>query len=186
MSVLSSQINIRKYRTGDYENIKKICITTGAEQLKQFKNFLLTSYCDYYIEVEPGNCFVAAAENDNAVGYVLCAQDTLAWSEVFCNDYATRLDEPFKSIASGACDTLLDFNTEYPAHLHIDILPEYQGLRLGTKLIDKLVTHLRQKNIPGLMLSVANDNTGAQHFYEKYGFDVLAQYANETVMGFKL
>lgn len=56
---------------------------------------------------------------------------------------------------------------DYPAHLHIDLLPECQHQGIGSRLIKTLADHLRRQRIKGLMLNVANDNKNALRFYEK-------------------
>ena len=41
------------------------------------------------------------------------------------------------------------FGDEYPAHLHIDLLPETQGQGLGRRLIETLVDALQERACPG-------------------------------------
>lgn len=79
-----------------------------------------------------------------------------------------------------------EFKEQYPAHLHIDLLPECQGKGLGRQLIEKLKEYLRKDNACGLMLDVAADNTGGIAFYKKCGFDVIRENKNESLMGIKL
>ena len=62
---------------------------------------------------------------------------------------------------------------EFPAHLHINILPEFQGLGLGSMLLDVLKKHLIEIGCPGIYLGVGWENTGAIQFYEKTGFKLL-------------
>jgi ribosomal protein S18 acetylase RimI-like enzyme len=147
------------------------------------KEFLLTAFCDYYIEKEPQNCFVVA-DDQKAFGYILCAENSKAWSELFSKEYVGKLSNlSLQQYCEGTIATPLKFADQYPAHLHIDILPDCQRMGIGTKLMDALVSHLRDKNIPGLMFSVARTNVSAQAFYKKYGFAVLEERENEIVMG---
>ena len=71
---------------------------------------------------------------------------------------------------------------EYPAHLHIDLLPQLQGLGCGRKLMEVFFNALRELEVPGLHLGVDSANEGAIKFYEKLGFSVL----KEETWGFKL
>ena len=62
---------------------------------------------------------------------------------------------------------------QYPAELHLDILPEGQGAGLGRALMGALFEDLRGRGLPGVHLGVDPANTGAQAFYERLGFEVL-------------
>ena len=62
----------------------------------------------------------------------------------------------------------IDFS---PAHLHIDILEEYQGKGWGRKLIGRAVEYLRDEaGLDGLFLGMDMRNTDARRFYERLGF----------------
>jgi len=60
---------------------------------------------------------------------------------------------------------------EYPAHLHIDILPECQRQGWGRKLMDVLVEELKGRGAKGVHLGMAGDNVAAGRFYETLGFE---------------
>ena len=70
-------ITIRKYEEKDRENLLRICIETSSlpTETNEDLDFLNLMFNDYYAIVEPGNCFVAADDNDEAVGYILCAEN---------------------------------------------------------------------------------------------------------------
>lgn len=63
-----------------------------------------------------------------------------------------------------------DFLKEYPAHLHIDILPEYQRQGLGRKLMEALWAKLKDDGIPGVHLIMWSKNYEAKKFYLRIGF----------------
>ena len=58
----------------------------------------------------------------------------------------------------------------YPAHLHINLLPEYQGKGFGTLMINSLLDELKEKKVKSIMLLADAENTGAIRFYERNGF----------------
>lgn len=60
---------------------------------------------------------------------------------------------------------------EYPAHLHIDILPAFQSKGLGAKMIERLEEELRGKGVRGVHLVMAAGNEGAERFYKRQGFE---------------
>ncbi|KAF7790851.1 hypothetical protein EIP86_001808 [Pleurotus ostreatoroseus] len=61
-----------------------------------------------------------------------------------------------------------------PAHLHVDILPEYQRQGWGRKLIAEVVRYLKEeKGLDGLWLGMDPRNENARKFYERLGFTVI-------------
>jgi GNAT superfamily N-acetyltransferase len=58
---------------------------------------------------------------------------------------------------------------EYPAHLHIDLLPEYQRKGFGRQLIDMFCEKLRWDEVKGVHLIMAAENLNGM-FYERLGF----------------
>ena len=180
------QVEIRAYGQSDAEQVQSVCLETAGAGLRRFKKFLLGSFCDYYIEAEPGNCFVATDVQDRAVGYILCSEDTKIWKKIFDENYVKRLPPIFRLAARGSGAEAMKFADEYPAHLHIDILPEYQHSGVGTGLMEVLIEHLRQKSVAGVQLTVAKSNVNARAFYQKCGFAILADRPTVVVMGVKL
>lgn len=181
---------IRPYEAKDKENVQFICLNSdGPDEFSEIgRHFLLTTYCDYYTEQEPENCFVATDENDNAVGYILCGENFDKFKEVFMEEYTSRLAHSEFHCSESKKTTLMleKFKEEYPAHLHIDLLPDYHRKGLGTILMDTLCAHLREKGVKGIMLTLWYKNTSACRFYEKYGFEILHNEAPELAYGLKL
>ena len=181
---------IRPYQPKDQENLRHICIETGpasAMQKGRAQTMLLATYCDYYAECEPETCFVIADDGDEAVGYILCAPDYKAYRARFLKDYAPQVKGlPYKIACQGAARMPKRFSKEYPAHLHIDILPDYQRMGLGSQLMDTLTARLREMGIPGVMLGVGAGNVKGRSFYNKYGFQTLMRIPTSVVMGLKL
>lgn len=177
---------IRTYQLKDREQVKKICLNTGADMPSKgeaFDDAMLQSFCYYYIEQEPENCFVAADERDDAVGYVICAADFDTWEQRFNELYlSVTANDIAKIIGRTTIDILRPFSKEYPAHLHIDISPDYQKKGLGKKLIDALIEHLKSRGVRGLLLNVSADNESGIGFYKKYGFTELKRGDVEVVM----
>ncbi len=180
-------MTVRKYEAKDKENLRKICIETSrlpVETEKQ-RQFLCLLYNDYYSEVEPHNCFVVADENDDAVGYVICAENFKEYSKKFCSFYLPEIKELGLSYYIQAVTEMTGhrlFSKKYPAHLHIDILDKCQGQGLGTKLIKELKQHLKAKGINSVMLSCGASNTGAIKFYKKNGFYVVKKLPGSYIM----
>jgi GNAT superfamily N-acetyltransferase len=62
---------------------------------------------------------------------------------------------------------------EYPAHLHIDLLPGFQGNGYGRKLIDAFCASAADA-AAGVHVCVVSENTPALAFYERLGFRAIA------------
>ena len=180
--------SIRNYNPKDSEDIKRICIETanGIFRKKMFERPLLDVYCRYYIEQEPESCFVVVDENDNAKGYILCAKNYEKYRKNFKEKYLKQKNPVTFFLGKFAMDEMRGVSKEYPAHLHIDLLPECQGQGFGRKMIELLISHLREQSTPGVMLDVGIDNVGAQVFYEKCGFEVLHVGKYDVLMGMKI
>lgn len=180
---------IREYKQCDAEAIKNICIAVGNEQFKT--NKLLQKACtrvfvEYYINEEPENCFVAVDSEDRPVGYILSTADFDKWVTLFRKKYLRGLNPLTKMLGEGSIKGLEAHAREYPAHLHIDILPDYQGCGIGRTLLEALTTCLRQKGIEGIQLNVAADNSGAISYYEKMGFNLLEKNEQVLTYGMRL
>lgn len=70
---------------------------------------------------------------------------------------------------------LIEQIDEYPAHLHIDLLPEAQRRGAGRALIETMADDLVQRAVPGVHLVAVTANAGAQAFYPRVGFAPIAQ-----------
>lgn len=183
-------VSIRKYRTDDFEDVRHICIATSEMKTDTDKerDFILTLFCDYYIEVEPQNCFVAVNEDDKVIGYILCSEDYEKFAPKLKSDYIIKFKtDIFKKISSKAgLFFYIVYKKKYPAHLHIDILEEYQRMGIGHLLMNSLLEHLKNNNINGIMLTVSSKNKKGMSFYKKYGFKQEINIFGGAVMGLNL
>jgi ribosomal protein S18 acetylase RimI-like enzyme len=74
----------------------------------------------------------------------------------------------------------------YPAHLHIDLLERTRGQGLGRVLIERLLSDLRARGVPGVHLGVDGTNTNGIGFYEHLGFREVAREPGGLIMGLRL
>lgn len=184
-------MTVRPYKASDCEAVRYICLNSDepCTLSKNGKNFILNTYCNYYIEKEPANCFVAEDENGKAIGYILCAENFDKFQSCFLNEYLTRLKKyEFRRRKSAlrSIESHRKYKDEYPAHLHIDILPDYQHMGLGRKLMEALCSHLDTKGVNGVMLTVWIHNENAKKFYEKLGFSLIETKKTSVVYALKL
>lgn len=174
---------IRNYASFDKKAVESICLTESTGNL-DMDEAILTTFCYYYIDNEPDNCLVVVNSLNKSVGYIFCAADYCKWRarfyELYLNDSANPIT---RTMSESTMNALAPFANEYPAHLHIELLPECQGQHLGSQLIQELIAHLKSKGISGLMLDVAKNNTHAQYFYHQNGFHILSSSEQECTMG---
>ena len=75
---------------------------------------------------------------------------------------------------------------QYPAHLHIDLLPRVQGQGWGRELMQTFWQHLRDQRVTGVHLGVSAKNMGGIAFYQKLGFKMLRDHSSWQVYGLLL
>lgn len=185
---------IRPFEEKDKENVRFVCLNSEGpcKMTPDEKHYILTTYCNYYIEQEGRNCFVAVDDDDNAIAYIICTENYDAYRKIFLEEYVPRLDEELvvwnfnaKQGAIGSTVLQEKYKEEYPAHLHIDVLPEYHRKGIGHMLVNTLKEHLHNKGICGVMLTVGSKNMVGRGFYDKYGFDFLEQVGDDVAYGLK-
>ena len=71
----------------------------------------------------------------------------------------------------------------FPAHLHIDLLPEAQGSGYGRGLMRQLGLAAVAAGVPGIHLGMARDNLPALAFYRRLGFRELPVEGGALVLG---
>jgi ribosomal protein S18 acetylase RimI-like enzyme len=129
---------------------------------------------------------VAAADTDafeNWFGHVWWPQFTQRWPR------PTRQVSTQEQLLGYAYSRRSGSNPhvgQYPAHLHINLLPEARGLGWGRQLIERLQQRLREAGVVGLHVVPLADNSRAQAFYERIGFTVLGQEPAVVIYGLRL
>ncbi|MCL2508898.1 MAG: GNAT family N-acetyltransferase [Oscillospiraceae bacterium] len=189
-------IEIRPYERRDFDQVRLICIATDNRPARSEtrRTFVLKTYCDYYIETEPRNCFVAVdldadPGGGKVAGYILCAEDYEDYAKNFAKNYLPKIKETgwMNSVMVRAEVRVFGRHAAFfPAHMHIDILPAYQRQGVGGRLVDTLVAHLKAKKIKGVMLIVGSKNIKGCSFYRKYGFSEIGKIGSGIEFGLDL
>ncbi len=178
---------IRRYEEKDKEQVIYICLN---DMFGKYEHSLIDyvewMFCRYYIEVEPQNCFVAVDENDKPVGYCYGVADYDEYQNNF-EPYIRKVESlKDRAYLKDALTEMYDhaiYKRDYPAHLHIDILPDYQSKGIGSKLIEAFCNNLKEQSIKGVMLIVGTENEGARRFYERNGFTLLQDIKTGAAYG---
>ncbi|SJN16086.1 Acetyltransferase [Microbacterium esteraromaticum] len=195
---------IRPYRAADRDALYEVCVRTadaGGDATGIFTDDRLWGdvFAVPYAVRQPDLCWVVESDDGRTIGYVVATDDTDAFEQWFRDEWwsnrigvyslsgaaePTRQDEII-SYASKRAPGVEKHAAEYPAHLHIDLLPETQGQGLGRELIETLFTELRSRGVAGLHLGMNPANTGAAAFYERVGMHRLESASDTTMYGIR-
>lgn len=185
---------VRPYERADRSRVRHICVETGylgapVGWLWRDATSFADMFSGYYTDVEPASAFVV--ELDGVVsGYLLGALDARrAWNpavvagrHILRRGIAVRAGTAgvvLRTILDGVADVvtrrvdpgmLAATDPEFPAHLHIDLLPAARGRGAGRRLMDAWFARLRQAGVPGCHLDTFAENTSGIAFFESVGF----------------
>lgn len=188
---------IRPYQPTDRADVYDVCVRTaaaGGDARGRYSTdgLIPDVWAGPYLEFDPDLAFVV--EVDGSVGgYLLATADTRAFAARYQREWIPYLAERYtwpaaltvapaeiELLGSGfdAGRLLIPEVDEYPAHFHIDLLPELQAKGLGRRLIGLLTAELYRRGVPGLHLGMDPANTGARAFYDRLGFAPLPSSAS--------
>lgn len=178
---------VRPYHPSDRDAVYEISVRTAdaggdARGIFSDDDLVPDVYAGPYLYLEPELAFVVDDEG-RAVGFVLGAADTAAFAAAFREQWLP-LVAPRRRVSPTPVtreellvDTLHHPErmvrpelAAYPAHLHIDLLPDAQGQGWGRRLIRRLLAELRSRGVRAVHLGYAPENTSARAFYLRLGF----------------
>ena len=178
----------------DEAALSKICLLTGdagksGEFLHVYPELPGLVYAVPYVKLPHTWGFVMEREDSKeVVGYTIGATDTRAFEKAARDMWWPSLapkypvegehkiagkpaDERYAKLISNVHEIeqeCIDFS---PAHLHINILEDYQRQGWGKKLIGRAIEYLKDEvGLDGVFLRMDMRNTDARKFYERLGF----------------
>lgn len=181
-------VTVRPARKSDLQNVEYVCRMTAGDLAKANEAFgeaIAKTYSSYYIRECPDTCFVLADDEDKAVGYILCETDFRRFRKVFRKVDVPIITRIYKKEGKKAWFLPFAYTLwgwKYPAHLHIDILDEYQNKGYGSLLMNALLNELSSRKIKGIMLTANSDNYGAIRFYKRFGFHTVVNVKNAGIV----
>lgn len=179
---------IRRTKPADLPAIYEICLKTAdagvdASALYSDPQMPGTIWAAPYAVLEPEFAFVLGDGDRPALGYVLAVPDTAAFDRRLEAEWWPEARRRFAGFVPrnetevGALERILtpesragELLEQYPAHLHINLLPEAQGGGWGRRLIETELDALRQAGVKGVHLGVSPTNERAKGFYRALGF----------------
>ncbi|WP_324651006.1 GNAT family N-acetyltransferase [Georgenia sp. H159] len=198
-------LTVDRYRPADRPALYDVCLRTGdsgadASHLYEDGDLLGHVFLGAYLALEPGLARVLRRQDGSAVGYCVATADTRAFEErcehAWWPELRSRYDAPTdddESPDAGMARLIHHpprtdgpWLPEFPAHLHVDLLPEAQGGGHGRRILEKVLDAVAQTRAPGVHLGVSGRNARAVGFYEHLGFAVLERGPEGMTMGMTL
>ncbi|HWA31806.1 MAG TPA: hypothetical protein VG867_11955, partial [Rhizomicrobium sp.] len=149
-------------RVEDRDSLYDICLKTGdagqdATALYRDPELLGHLYAGPYAALEPESGFVLE-DGAGIGGYIVGARDTHAfetrlkaeWWPALCRRYPdpSLLQQPDRHLAEEIHKPLRTprmICEPYPSHLHINLLPRFQGSGWGKRMIDRWLAEMRRR-----------------------------------------
>lgn len=140
-------------------------------------------YLTPYFELEPESLFVAVSGGE-LVGYLAGCVDTAAFpseeqrmSRAISGHRLFLKRRPLAFFARAALDAVRPGpsagepdDPRYPAHLHINLVPEARGTGAADALMARWFERLDRVGAPGCFLQTLVENVRAGKFFERWGF----------------
>jgi ribosomal protein S18 acetylase RimI-like enzyme len=186
-----SECLIRLARPGDRAGAYHVCLKTGDHGrdgepfYREDPDALGRIFVGPYLAFEPELSFILE-DGEGVCGYALGALDSRAFYERYEREWRPELCARFPKPAGDRSGwTRVEqvhswyhepdyFCPEpyekFPSHLHIDLLERARGRGLGRRMLEQVMTRLRERGSPGAHLGLSALNKPAFGFYERLGF----------------
>lgn len=196
MASSSAQVEglvVRAFQPADRAAVRSIALATAMTGLPSSEFFdgddlLADALTGYFTDNEPESCFVAEI-NGTVAGYLIGARDTrvmdacfnrkglfplirktLAGGYLFRRKNMLLLCQVMKAAVTGRL-WVPDFSRDYPATLHINLLPSARGFGAGGRLMAAFLEYLSRNHVSGVRLATMSDKAG--QFFASQGFHLL-------------
>ena len=182
---------IRLYRDDDRDALFDVCMRTAeaggdARHVYQDQDLMPNIFAAPYAYLEPDLAFVLD-NGTRVVGYLVGTSDTPRFVKEYRERWLplvrdrhpqptgelTTRDEQMAALLYWPERMIVPELADYPAHLHIDLLPDYQGRGYGRALSFTLFDALAKAGAPRVHLAMVTANTRARAFYDRIGFHEL-------------
>jgi ribosomal protein S18 acetylase RimI-like enzyme len=195
--------SIRRYQSRDLDALYDVCVRTAADGddlTEAIADPLLPGhvYAAAYGLLEPELAFVVE-DDDGVGGYVVGTRDTVEFEERCEVEWFPALrqrypagsgdreaDRRYIALIHAPVRQGTEIAADYPAHLHIDLLPRLQGHGLGRALIERFNAAAAAAGAAGVHLGVSRTNSRALAFYRHVGFETLRTDPMSLVLGRRL
>jgi ribosomal protein S18 acetylase RimI-like enzyme len=191
------EFTLRYYQYNDLQGVRAIygddefARPRLLHKYPRMKEYLADEASYYYTQYEPESLFVAEV-NGKVVGALLGGVNTHRHEQYYkgriksylamrclTGAYGWPLWLPAvirTELAGRKIDAPQVDHKQYPAHLHIGILPAWRRHGIGTALMSCYSKHLRKKEVAGYHLYASSFHPIGVSFYRKLGLEELGQF----------
>ncbi|RJP15630.1 MAG: GNAT family N-acetyltransferase [Candidatus Abyssobacteria bacterium SURF_5] len=188
---------IRKYVPDDRAAVRSICYETGlmGDSMEPYfgcRDLFADYWMNYYTDFEPESAFVAEADGA-VVGYLVGCKTTTVQQEVQSTVIIPRIRRKlftlgykidmrffrfmYRYLRSGWRHEFIEEPiTDYPAHLHMNLIKGYRSMGIGSLLIAAYLEYLKSNSVSGIHLGTTTYNKLAVPFYKKWGFRLVSRH----------
>jgi len=186
---------VRPFRAYDLNELYKISLATGlaggdGSHLYADSGLMGQVYSAPYACLEPGLALVVE-DREGVAGFAVGTADTTAWEEKLERSwwpplrrrYPKPLDEDVSRLTHDQRRILMIHRPSrtppavalnFPAHLHLNLLPRLQGRGVGRRLFNAWLAAATKHGATATHVAINRANIGALQFWGKMGFADLA------------
>jgi ribosomal protein S18 acetylase RimI-like enzyme len=202
MTTNASGLAIRPATAEDIDAVFDVCLKTadaGRDGSALYSNPLLPGYlwAVPYCVLEPDFAFVLA-DRERAVGYVIAAPDSVAFDRRLEAEWWPHVRRQLAGFQPTTAQDAVVMErlgqpeedpewllADYPAHMHINLLPHVQASGWGRRMIDTEIAALTARGVSGVHLGVSPVNEPAKGFYRHLGFEDISR-DGRVIFGMRL
>ena len=192
----------RHYAPDDLESLREICLRTGdnggdASATCTHRDLLGDYFAVPYV-IRDSSMGLILADETGPCGYILGTENTRSFNAWFNDIWLPEIRAKYQDLMASPktsdgwllarLDEKLptpDWIDDYPAHLHIDLLPRAQGGGWGRSLFESWTQMAFTRGATGVHLGVSKANTNAVAFYKKVGMSKIKDAGSAWIMGLK-
>jgi len=188
---------VRPAELRDLEAVYAICLKTGdagRDATGQYRdpNLIGHIYAGPYLALDGLISFVAE-DGSGIFGYAVGAADTRAYEQRLEREWwpslRERYPEPVETSDGGSADDHRiralhrpavvpeAIVADFPAHVHMNLLPRARGRGVGTRLLDAWVEAARLQGVAAVHAGVSAANEAGLAFWKARGFQPVLQDA---------
>jgi GNAT superfamily N-acetyltransferase len=188
---MTRMLILRPFMSDDVDALYAISLATAdagadASPLYQDKHLVGAIYSVPYATLDP-DLVVMAADEEGVAGFVLGAVDTVSWEarleQIWWPQLRRRYpapdpeargswtpDQRRMSMIHHPERAPIQVVREFPAHLHLNLLPRHQGRGVGTQLFHAWLRLANGRGASATHVGVNRANARAMAFWSKMGF----------------
>ena len=189
---------IRSYTAGDRLVVRQICCETAdrgdpVERIFPDRELVADLVTRYYTDYEPRTSWVSE-EAGGVIGYLTGCLDSRRYQRIMSWRIVPQavlgalgrgvlvrpatwrvLNDALGTWQRGGLDRRIPLD-RYPAHFHINLVRQARGQRVGKALVERFIERVHQQHLPGVHVSVRDDNAAACRFFERLGFTSISRH----------